>query len=56
VVVLEEVGRLVHQRRVTPARQHEALPATMVPAANYSPVESELMMFVSILTTKVCAG
>lgn len=32
VVVLKEVARLVHQRRVAPARQHEPLPATVVPA------------------------
>lgn len=32
VVVLEEVARLVHQRRVAPARQHEPLPAPVVPA------------------------
>jgi hypothetical protein len=31
VVVLEEVARLVHQRRVAPARQHEPLPAPVVP-------------------------
>ena len=34
VVVLEEVGRLVHQRRVAPARQNEPLPAAMVPACS----------------------
>lgn len=32
VVVLEEVARLVHQRRVAPARQHEPLTAPVVPA------------------------
>lgn len=32
VVVFEEVARLVHQRRVAPARQHEPLTATVVPA------------------------
>lgn len=32
VVVLEEVARLVHQRRVAPDRQHESLPAPVVPA------------------------
>jgi hypothetical protein len=32
VVVLEEVARLVHQRRVAPARQHEPLTASVVPA------------------------
>ena len=32
VVVLEEIARLVHQRRVAPARQHEPLPAPVVPA------------------------
>jgi len=31
VVVLEEIARLVHQRRVAPARQHEPLPAPVVP-------------------------
>jgi len=31
VVVLEEVARLVHQRRVAPARQHEPLTAPVVP-------------------------
>ena len=32
VMVLEEVARLVHQRRVAPARQHEPLTAPVVPA------------------------
>lgn len=32
VVVLEEVDGLVDQRRVAPARQHEPLPAPVVPA------------------------
>lgn len=31
VVVLEEVARFVHQRWVSPARQHKSVPLPMVP-------------------------
>lgn len=42
VVVLEEVARLVYQRRVASARQHKPLTAPMVPAIAHIglPVES----------------
>jgi hypothetical protein len=38
VMVLEEVARLVHQRRVAPARQHEPLTAPVVPACAHTKV------------------
>ena len=56
VVVLEEVARLVHQRRVAPARQHEPLTAPVVPALTSKSTQNVLLHKMRLESVLVVLG